>query len=236
MPDQTTGRQLGTERYLGTVGRVNRLGTVAQVGYVPRVGTIGRLGTLAALGYVPRVGTIGRLGTVAQVSYAPRVGTVGRLGTVAQVTYIPRMGSQGYQTRLGTLARAGTVSYVGTVGRIVAGSITIAQRNWAGSVIWDRRHTARGSTYVGSWQYIAQRAVKTYQVRSSSSGTLFIITGATGTGVANVTGTYSSQRLGQGTLNSFSFTEVPAYTRPIVFVGSVGSGKGTLSVALMRQG
>lgn len=111
----------------------------------------------------------------------------------------------------------------------------ISSRVWAGTLMWDRRHAGKGSTYVGSWQNVSQFQTKTLAVLSSMAGSLFTVVGALGTGVGGLTGTYDRQDLSAGTYRMISFTEAVRFVKPIVLVGSVGSGKGSLSLAVLRQ-
>jgi hypothetical protein len=184
---------------------VSRIGTVGEGANIPRLGTVSRMGTL---GQVTRLGSVGRVGSVV------RVGTIGRVNVIGSARI-----------------SAGSVGRVGYVGR----TGTLGERSFAGSTLWDRRHTAVGSTYVGSWQYIAPYYVKTIAVLSSMAGSAFIIVGATGTGPTRQTGTLNRTDLGAGTFASLSFTEQYQYVRPIIRVGSVGSGKGSLSVSVVKQ-
>lgn len=261
MAGEATGRQLGTQRYTGTVGRVayqSRLGTlgrvvgtvpvavragsveaiVGTVPYVRRMGTLAQAGTLDTLRYQGRLGSVGRSGSAPYLGTVNRLagGRLGSLGSVGRVTYVARVGSVGRIVGTSPVSvKSGTLTSLMRLGSLAQGSITIARRNFAGTVIWDRRHAGVGSTYVGSWQYIGPYRVKTVVVRSSLAGSLFIVLGPTGTGIGNNTGTYNSTDLGAGTYHPVSFTEAFAYMRPIVRTGSVGSGKGTLTVSLMRQ-
>lgn len=99
---------------------------------------------------------------------------------------------------------------------------------------WSNRHIAVGSTYVGSWIDERARFMKTVQALSTLGGSLHTIVGMTGTGSSGFTGTYNSQELGAGTMHLVSTREAFGYMRTIVVAGSVGSGKGTLSVSLAR--
>lgn len=101
--------------------------------------------------------------------------------------------------------------------------------------VWDRRHVAVGSTYVGSWYSVAGKSVKTLQALSTMGGSLHTVIGMSGSAADGFTGTYDSQRLQVGSLTLVSTRESFRYLRPIVLVGSVGSGKGTLSVSVARQ-
>ena len=139
------------------------------------------------------------------------------------------------QVAVGTVRYTGTIGRVHRVGSIVGGSLTTSSRRWAGTQLWDRIHTGAGSTYLGSWQYVGNFYVKTVAVVSTQAGSLFMVVGATGTGPTRLTGTLTRVDLGQGTYHTASFTEALQYMRPIVRVGSIGSGKGSLSVAVLRQ-
>jgi hypothetical protein len=100
---------------------------------------------------------------------------------------------------------------------------------------WDRRHTASGSTYTGSWVLVSDRHMKTVSVLSTQGGSLHTVVGMVGTGVKGNTGTYNSLDLGAGSFSTVSTREAFQYIRTVVSVGSVGSGKGSLSIAINRQ-
>ncbi len=225
--------RIGTIEFVGTVNQQIRTGTLQRLLYANRVGSMGYVNRVGTIGVMPdlRVGTIGNVGTI---GYVKRLGTVGHVGTIPQVG---RVGSLGYQTRLGTLGHLGSQPYLGSVNRLayVLRVGTVGAHAWqmGGSISgsqWDRRHTEAGSTYVGSWVDVSRFRTKTTAVRSSSSGSLFLVVGIAGTGVAGGTGTYYQARLGQGSYNSVSFTEAHRFLKPIVKPGSVGSGKGTLTL------
>ena len=247
IPRIGTMPNMGTIQRVGYVGRLGTTpGTIPRVAYVARTGT--GPGTLSRVSYVARTGTVP--GTIQRVSYVARTGTVpGTLqrviyvartgtvpGTLSRISYVPRIGTlRGTIQRVAYVARTGTVpgtiqrvNYVGRLG-------TVGQREFGGTAMWNNRHTAVGSTYVGSWQYIAPYYMKTISVLSSLAGSIFVVVGATGTGPTRNTGTLNRTDLGGGSFASLSFTEHYQYVRTIVRTGSVGSGKGSLSVSVLRQ-
>ncbi len=216
-------------RYVARVGTMDaKIGTIGNIGtlrYVSRVGSMGYMARVGSLGYLGRAGSIGSVG---RVSYVPRVGSIGRIGSIGsigRVGYVPRVGSLG-RVESGSLGR---IAYVGRTGTI--GAHAWYKGGSVGASQWDRIHTGKGSTYVGSWVNIERFRTKTFAVRSTVSGTLSLVTGIVGSGPTGITGTYAQMRLGVGSYVALSFTEAMRFVKPIVTVGSVGSGKGTLSLA-----
>lgn len=224
---------VGTVSLLWRINRIGTMpGTVQRIGYIARIGTSSNQGTIQRVGYVARTGTVP--GTLQRVNYVPRIGTTP--GTLARVSYVSRLGTMpGTFSRISYVARTGTVP--GTIQRVAytARVGTVGERTFGGTALWNNRHIGVGSTYVGSWQYIAPYYMKTISVLSTLAGSIFLVVGATGTGPTRNTGTLNKTDLGAGTFASLSFTEHYQYIRPIVRTGSVGSGKGSLSVSVLRQ-
>ena len=120
--------------YVGTIGRIRSLGTLATLGtvlltiHVGSIGKINRVGTQRYLGSVNRVaggrfGSLGRLGTA---HYVERLGTVGHVGSISglgTVGYVARLGTVTYARRLGTIGHLGSSPYVGTLNRLGGGRI-----------------------------------------------------------------------------------------------------------------
>ena len=226
--------------HIGTLGKVNRIGTLDEI---TRAGTLnriagGRVGTLGRLGtvhYVERIGTVQRLGTVkylGTVRYlqAGSLGRVERLGTVARLTSQGSVGvpDVAYVRRLGTVRALGTVTRITSIG-------TQTARFISGLPIRDRIPLGPGSPWVGSWQDTGQFQTKTLMVLSKGAGgSLSIIAGMIGTGLAGFTGTYYGPAwIGNGSFTTKSWTEAIPYVRPL-FRRS-GASRGTVSVSLVRQ-
>lgn len=129
---------------------------------------------------------------------------------------------------------SGTLPVDLKAGSIEPGTLARARFSESSRLI-GTRHVAQGSQYGGAWEAIGQYQTKTYVVQSTMSGSLRLIAGGLGSGVNGLTGTLYGFRLGQGTYRSFSFTESFAFIKPIVVVGSIGSGKGTLSLGRIFQ-
>ena len=93
------------ERLIGSPPHtLQHLGTVEKINYIGTIGRIRSQGTIATLGTVlltVHVGTIGKIN---------RLGTQKWLGTVQRLSYVARTGSLGYLSRLGTIARREQVS------------------------------------------------------------------------------------------------------------------------------
>ena len=228
----------GTIEHLLTIGTVKTVRYMGSVGRVLNVGSVGRLGTVrylqsGSLGAVSRVGTVKSLGSIAQLARAGTVQDVIRLGTVKRVLNI------------GSVGRLGTVRYLqaGSLGKISrVGSITrmeslgtLSSRQATGTVFSDRVHTAVGSVVVSPWVDVYRFVTKSFAVKNTLGGSVHIISGFRGTGVGGGTGTYYSQRIGGGTYTMLSLTESIQFLRAITRSGSVGSGKGSLSVMLNTQ-
>lgn len=216
-------------------GRV-AVGTMARIAG-GRVGTIGRIGSIG------RVGSMGYVARVGSVNYIVRMGSVGRIGSQPYVGSVNRLGGG----RVGSLGYLGSVRYVGSVNRFgggrigsaanLTGSIYIQGQKFAGTVMRQNIGLGPGSTWVGSWQYIADWRNKTFAVRSlggTNGGSLSLIAGLTGTTQTRLTGTYyGPARIGAGSFVTTSFTEHFQYIRPIVRMS--GQRRGTLYVGLSRS-
>ena len=122
---------------------------------------------------------------------------------------------------VGAPGSLGGVRIIGTLGRARP---TTAKRLLGTNSL----HTAVGSHYVGSWEDVSPFLTKTYAILSSKHGSLFLVTGALGTHQQGLTGTTYRVQLGAGSMQATSFTDAFQWARPIVRIGSTGSGKGTL--------
>ena len=248
-------------RYVGTIGRINKLGTIATIGtvlltvhagtidQVRRVGTQKYLGTVNRVAYALRIGTLSRLGTQAYLGTVNRIGG-GRLGTVGHLGTMPYLGTVNrvaYIPRLGTIGRLGTVPYLGTVNRIGGGRLGsigqigtvpagIAYQRFIGTPARRPVHLGQGSTWVGSWQHVGSYHTKTFQVygRGTPAG------GGIGslslvTAVAGTgrfkTGTYYGPSR-IGSYTSLSFTEAFRYVRPVFRKSGTYSGTVAIDMGL----
>ena len=181
-------------------------------------------------------GSIRAYGSVVVAGYIAEIGTLRRVGTVRYV----QAGSLGRVARVGTLGR---ITSVGSIRNIVAGqdimtAVDAQARLLSGTVMRDRRPLGPGSVWTGSWQSIANYRNKTYLARCiGTPGSFAIIIGMTGTGIANVTGTYYGPvRIGAGSFKSLSFRETYSYTRPYLqSMGAAQNARGSFTVALTRQ-
>ncbi|GAJ12676.1 unnamed protein product, partial [marine sediment metagenome] len=225
--------------YVGTIGRVSKLGTIAYLGtvlltiHVGTVHKIDRLGTLdemtraGTLNRIAggRVGTLGRLGTV---HYVERIGTISNLGSISYIGTVNRIGGG----RIGTLARLGSIHYqerlgtVGYQGRL--GTISARLFSGIGAGFGLGTHVARGSWYLGSWIDVSRFQTKTLVIHPSSlSGTIHIMTSVLGN--ATERGTYYSARIGKGSYSTKSFAEALKEAKAVFEAsGSSVTGKGTL--------
>ena len=128
--------------YLGTVGRITSMGTLAVLGTVllsVHAGTldkVNRIGTQKWLGTVNRigggrVGTLGRLGTV---HYVERVGTISNIGSINYIGTLNRVAGG----RIGTLGRLGTAHYVERIGTVehLGTLMRVGSIGWLGTARW----------------------------------------------------------------------------------------------------
>jgi len=179
----------------------------------------------------------GSLQVYGSINIANRLGTVGHIGSLGRVE---RVGTAGYLTRVGTVQR---IQSVGTVRNIVAGQdiltgADVQARLLSGTVLRDRIPLGQGSTWIGSWQDIANYKRKTYVFRSPGTpGSFAAIVGATGSGVRSATGTIYSRRIAQGSYGTYSFDDAFSFTRPWFrrSGGTFRAGRGSVTVALTRQ-
>ena len=189
-----------------------------------------------SLGIYGARGSIRAYGSIIIAGYLAEVGTLRRVGTVRYV----QAGSLGRVARVGTVGR---ITSLGTVRNIVAGqdvmtAVDSQARLLSGTVLRDRRPLGPGSSWMGSWQSIANYRNKTYLVRSiGTAGSFAIIIGMTGSGIAGVTGTYYGPvRIGAGSFKSLSFRETYSFTRPYLqSMGASQNARGSFTVALTRQ-
>lgn len=202
-------------------------------------------GTIAVVGSVRAIGSlqfVSVIGTLRRTGYVARLGTIRRVGTVRYL----QAGSLGYVKRVGTIAQVGSIARVesiGTVRIIVAGqdvvtAVDVQARLRSGTAMRDRIPLGPGSSWMGSWQDVANYFTKTYAVRAAGSAAYFsIITGMMGSGVGGATGTFlGSVRIGVGSYKSYNFTEAFQFTRPhLKAVGANQEVRGSFSVMFARQ-
>lgn len=156
-------------------------------------------------------GSVDISGTIEHIN---AVGTLRYVGTLRQVG---RVGSINYAGTLRKVERVGTIAARLTDGAVLLGSSKI--------------HSAVGSRYIGSWEDISRFRVKSYQVLSTLSGSLYIMGGARGTSIGGLVGTMYQVKLKTNAFETFSFREDFRFARAIVRTGSVVPGKGTLRLA-----
>lgn len=234
---------LGTQSYRGTVGKVNRLGSIGNVG------SVGRLEYLAYLGSVNRVAAVGSLNVVTRVT------GLGTLATISRVTGLGTLATVNKVTGLGSLSTVVKVTQVGSIGNLsridAAGSLRISRLEDAGTLQirqMGRRYisgegrgtTPRlgpGSIWTGSWQHIGSFQTKTLMVKMSGTaatgkGSVWVIGGMHGTGENDGTFSYYNNSIGKGSADTFSFTESMRYARARVrqHGGAGGEPGGTVQV------
>ena len=140
------------------------------------------------------------------------------------------------ETTLRTILRLGTVSNLGRLGTLANSFKHIKTVS-----VRDRVRLGAGSSWIGSWQHIGSYESKTFgfnvgNTGTSGGGSIGIVAGLTGTGVAGMTGTYlSPTRIGKGTVTFQVVTGAFRYVRPWVRqhgLGPVPQHGGTVSVHL----
>jgi hypothetical protein len=230
---------LGTQHYLGTLGKIGNIGTI---GVVKHMGTLNRTGTVGLLnraGTVGRLNVVGTLGKISKVGSINRIGTVGRLnqaGTVGRTNYIGRLGTIEYIgtiQRLNLTARIGTLGRVDRIGTCHTGTVPVTfagQSIMAGADVQARYYSASlgrgttprlgcGSSWTGSWVDVDKYRNKTLMVKLAGTaavgkGSVAIIGGMAGTGINDGTFTYYPwTSIGKGSAYTLSFTESMMYVR-----------------------
>ncbi len=196
----------GSLSYIGTINRINALGTILLTVHAGTLDKVNRVGTQKWLGTVNRVNRIGT------INYINRIGTVGHIGSGP---WIGSVGRVMYVAKMGTVGRIGT-AHTGTV------PVELARRQFIGTVMRDRVRLGPGSVWVGSWLHIGSYKTKTVKFDvgnpgTSGGGSIALIMGLTGTTQSRMTGTYYGPvRIGKGSLTVISWAEAMRYVRPWV--------------------
>lgn len=129
-------------------------------------------------------------------------------------------------------ASTNKVQSIGSVGQVRQSVVKIRNRVPLGP----------GSSHTGSWQDVRGFYTKTFMLLSQgsstptgqSAGSFSIVTGMSGTGVNDLTGTYYGPvKIVAGSLTSFSTSEAMGFIRPVFDRND--SHRGTVSVFLGLQ-
>lgn len=132
---------------------------------------------------------------------------------------------------------SGTVQ-IKMIAQSVMTGVDIQARYRPGTAMRDRIPLGPGSAWIGSWQYIENYHIKTFQFQAfGTPGSVAVITGMMGTGVTGGTGTYyGPARVGAGSFVTASFREGLRYTRPYLqAAGASENARGSFTVMFARQ-
>lgn len=220
----------GTINYIGTVGNMGQLGTVlltVHVGTVHKIDRIGTLDEITTIGSVAKVGSIGGVQFIGSLSIINWVTTVDRLNKLGSITRLTSAGTVQANLVGGAIGTQQRLNYVNKLGTIQSGhlndigTVPISSRFEDYSILRNNVRLGAGSTWVGSWQYIGSYQTKTFLLNvgnpgTSGGGSISLVAGLYGTGIGQTGTYYGPTRIGKGTFDPITFTEVFRYARPVV--------------------
>ncbi len=137
---------LGTVNYVGLLGTVNKVDVLGTVDYVGLLGTVNKVDVLGTVDYVSLLGTVNKVDVLGTVDYVGLLGTVNKVDVLGTVDYVGLLGTVNkvdvlgtvdYVGLLGTVNKVdvlGTVDYVGLLGTVNKVSLLGTLSNIVGTV------------------------------------------------------------------------------------------------------